>query len=642
MIPNVEKRVSDNLLQYLVWELQQARSDRSRLENDWIRYQEVYRARPKHAEKNFPFKGAANFVVPVAATDVDVTVSSLIGALFSVPNVWSCEGLRPDWLDFASKLEEFLEWAQEAELGIYDVVVDWITEMVKLGTGVLKQRYRREQRMMWEWREIAPNQTIQQMVKRMAVDRPDVSRVPLPNLYVPATTPDIQSSPWVTERLELTWTQLENRVRAGIYGNDFLIRIGAYWRQQQAPTSYQRYQSAQERLDHFLPSVKDRFEVFESWTTYDILATGEPVSVVCTFHEPTMSYGRIDFNPFFHQEKPYSSARFLRQEGRFYGIGLCEILEVGQEVVSTMECQRIDNGTIRNTTMLKTRRGSGIKQDEPIWPGRIFVMDNPETDLLPLEMGHPAEDTLGAEVNLINYLHQRSQVSDYQRGGAGNPAISYSTATTTVEMLKQGKLRLDQVLREVQKALGETGQRVVELYQQYAQGGKPYLVMGEKDGQIVNEVLHFPLDTIRMGVAIKVTATNSQVNRETKIRTDQIILGMTMQFYQQLFQAMTIVVNPMLPQPLKVLAGQMMIGGLTLARRILEAYGQKDIDQILPDLEQLGATVQQLEAINPSGAGGAGMGQGPGFPPGLAGLLPSGGGTNGNGVQGAPAGRRIA
>lgn len=646
MIPGSDPRRMALLLDYLATEVQQARSDRAPLEEDWVRYAAAYRARPKNKERDFPFKGAANLTVPVIATDVDTTISGLIGSIFAVPNLWTCEGLRPDWLDFAARLEEFLEWAQEAELGMYSTVVDFVTEMVKLGTGVLKQRYRREQRMMWEWRELGPGRTVQQMTRRIAVDRPEVSWVPLANFYLPATARSIVDAPWVGERLSLTWGQLESRVRAGIYTEDALTKIGAHWRANQPKTTFGTYEEAQASLDHFLPSLKDTFELFEFWTDFDVMGAGEPQAVLCTIHLPSMAYVRADLNPFFHQEKPYSAARFVRQEGRFYGIGLPEMLEQIQEEISTMHNQRIDNNTIRNTSLFKARRGSGIKADEPIWPGRIFLVENTD-DIQPMQMGYEASSTLPEEEFLLNYARQRSSVSDYQRGGAGTPAISYSTATTVVEMLRQGRLRLDQVIREIQGALSETGQRVVELYQQFDQGGKPYLVMGDKDGTVVQQVLQFPLDTIRMGVAIKVTATNSQLNRETKIRTDQIIFGLVTQFYQQLFQGMTIVVNPQLPPPLRILAFQMVQGGLVLARRILDAYGQQDLDRIIPDLNELTQLSGQISQVIPQ-AGGAGQpfpqagpgggGAAPGFAPspGMAALPAGTGGTFAAGTQFAP------
>lgn len=644
MIPNLNPRIVTNLQEWLIYELQTAKSDRAEKEEDWIRYAKVYGHKPKNKERTFPWKGAANYVAPVAATDIDTTAAGLMGTIFGAPNLWTCEGLRPDRLEFAARLEEFLEWAQEAELGMYDVTADFIFELVKLGTGVLKQRYRREEKLMWEWRESQTGmsggqpQTLQQMVRRLAVDRPDVCWTPLANWYAPAGSKDVQSALWCAERVNLSYTQLEARVRQGIYQPDTLTKVGAYWRAQQPVSEFANYEQAQQALDHFLPSHKDTFEFFEYWTNFDILGTGEPVAVTCTIHIPSNTYARIDFNPFFHQEKPYSSARFLRKEGSIYGIGLCEMLEGTQEVVSAMECQRLDNGTLRNIQAFKGRRGSGVREDTPIWPGRIVLMENPQEDLLPLQMGFEAQSTLQEEEFLLNYASRRSGVSAWTQGGAGEPAISYSAATTTIEMLKQGKLRLDQTLREIQKALTETGQRVVELYQQFNQGGKPYLVMGDKDGEVMEQVLSFPLDSIRLSVAIKVTSTNAALNRETKIRTDQIILGLVMQSYQQMFQAMTVVVNPQVPPPLRALAMQMIQGGTILVRRILDAYGTQDLDQIIPDLEQLGAATNSLAGALPPGgpvatvpqpgAAGANGTQGPSAAPWLALAAGSMGGNN--------------
>lgn len=576
-----DRRNIDNLLQYLTSELQRAKGERQPLEEDWSRYQIKYRAKPEFPERTFPWKGAANLVIPVMATDVDTTVAGLMGTLFASPNLWTNEALRPDWINFAARLQEFLSWAQEAELGMYDVCTEWLTELVKLGTGIMKWRYLRETKQVFEWRE-QPGGILAQMVRRMVTNRPDVRRVALPDFYTTSTTGEIQAAPWCGERLQLSYSQLESRVRAGIYLPETLDRIGYWWRQTQPRTQYGMYQNVQEQLDNFIPGYGDRFEMFEFWTNYDLMRIGEPQAALCTVHLPTMTYARIDFNPFFNQEYPYAAARFLRQEGRFYGLGLGDLLEMFQEEISAMHCQRIDNGTIRNAAAFKAKRGSGIRTDEPIWPGRVVTLENVE-DLQPMQMGVAAESTIDDEQFTLNYARQRSNVSDYQRGGAGNPSISYSTATTTVEMLRQGRLRLDQVLREVQSALGKVGRGVVELYQQFDQGGKPYQVMGEQDGQIVEQVLHFPLDMLRNGVAIRVTATNAQLNKETQIRTNQIILGMVMQFYQQMMQAMTYAINPQVPPPMQAMALAWIRGGSVLARRILDEYDIQDLDRIIPD-----------------------------------------------------------
>lgn len=623
-----DRRNIDNLLQYLVFELQRARGERQPLEEDWARYQIKYRGKPEFPEKTFPWKGAANLVSQVVATDVDVTVAGLMGTLFASPNLWSTEALRPDWIEFAARLQEFLAWSQEHELGMYKVCTDWITEIVKLGTGILKWRYLRETKQMYEWRE-QPGGVLAQMVRRMATNRPDVGRVALADFYGPSTAGSIIQMPWCGERLSLSWSQLESRVRSGIYLPETLDRIGYHWRQNNGRSPFAQYQNVQEQLDNFVPGYNDRFEFFEFWTQYDIMRQGEPVSLVCTVHVPTMTYARIDFNPFFNQEAPYAEARFITQEGRFYGIGLGEILEMAQDEATAMHNQRVDGNTVRNAPVFKYRKGSGVRPDEPIWPGRMIGMENPESDLQAMVMGVGASSSIPDEEFLLNYVARRSAISDYQRGGAGNPAISYSAATTTVEMLRQGRLRLDQVLREIQSGLSKCGRGVVELYQQFDQGGKPFYVMGQQDGAMVQQVLHFPLDLLRSGVAIKVTATSAQLNKETQIRTNQIVLGMTMQFYQQMIQAAQIAANPQLPPELRFWAFQWMQGGTVLARRILDEYDIQDLDRIIPDIGAMNG--QGQGAGPPTYGGGAPVAQGSPQPSGLPPGMFGGAGANGAG-----------
>ncbi len=621
-----DRRNIDNLLQYLTFELRKTQGERAGLEADWERGQRLYRAKPKEERRSFPWPGAANLEVPLIATDVDTTVAGLMGALWAAPNLWSTEALRPDWIEFSAKLQEFMEAVQNTELKMYDVCTEWITELTKLGTGILKWRYLRDERKVFEWREI-PGGALSQLVRRVVANRPSVSRVALADFYIPATASSVQEAPWVAERVQLTWDQLQRRVAAGIYDPAILDRLGWYWRQNQPQSQFGNYQNIQQQLDNFVPGIGDKFELFEFWTKYDVDRDGEQESILCTIHVPSNTYARIDFNPFFNQEFPYTAARFIRQEGRFYGLGLCEILEHFQEEIGAMHRQRIDNGTIRNAAVFKGRRGSGIRADEPVWPGRTVLMDNPETDMVPMQMGIAAESTIDDEQFTLQYARMRSGIGDYQRGGAGNPAISYSTATTTVEMLRQGKLRLDQVMREIQNALSDVGRNVVELYQQFDQQGKPFKILGQADGAYVDAVLKFPLDLVREGVAIRVTATNAQLNKETQIRTNQMVFGMVMQFYNQMMGAAQVAFNPQLPPPMQQIAFNMMAGGMVLTRRMLQEYDIQDADRIVPDMFGGNDAPPTLAGPQPY-SGGAGLGPVPQGSPGFPGLGPGPGGVN--------------
>lgn len=623
----------NDLMEYLVSEIRRTQSERAPLEQRWIEYQRIYRAQPATAKKDFPWPGAANLVVPTVATDVDIVVAKLMGTLFGPPNLWSVTALRPDMTDFAPRAEEFLAWAQDAELGAYSAVYDWLQDIVKLGTGVMKQRYVRQQRRVYEWRE-GPQGVTEQQTTRLVKDSPVLQRVSLPDFFVPACSTDLDKAVWCAERLKLGWGALEERGRAGIYQN--VQRLSSW--NARANSSFNRYDRAMQDRDGFTPSYSTEFEIFEFWLDWD-MGAGEPEAILATIHLDSRTFLRVDRNPFFNQEKPYSVSRYVRQEGRFYGIGLCEMGDQFQDAASTMTNQRIDNATIMNMTIFKARDDAGIKENEPFWPGRVKLVKNME-DLEPMNVGQKADTTIENEALLMGYKDKRIGVNDWISGDSGG-STNYAAATTAVQMLKEGSRRFDQVLRDVRRGLAESGVRILELYQQFNQGGKPYLVLGDKDGAYMDQILHFPTEIVRSAVFVDVTSANGAQNKEVEIRTNQIVFGLIMQFYQQLMQGVAFMLNPQVPEPMRMLAQQMVHGGTKLMHRILDAYGIQDADDIIPDLEKaIGGANQTLGTIQGTGPGGPPVPQGPPQSQGFPALPPGPIGVGGQGFAGPAQGYR--
>lgn len=628
MIPagRLNPRAVGSLMEYLRHEIWQAETQRRPLEEKWLRYHQLYKCVPDTEVKDFPFAGAANFVVPVIATDVDTIYSRLMGILFGPDNLYTCRALRPDMVQFAARLQEFLQWAQQNELGIYEAVSDFVLDLCKLGTGVLKQRYRREMKRVYQFRE-SDYGTIEEHPTILLHDHPQVDWVSLFDFLVPTlTTNDIQQAPWVAEKLRLTWGQLMSRARNGVYDPAAVNRLAA-WR----TSNPSHVQKTLLGLDKLQVTHGDIFTPREVWLDYDITGVDGPEAIVCTIHEPSMTYLRIDYNPFFNQEKPYSVARYLRQEGKFYGIGLAEMLEQTQEEVTTTRRQRTDNSTLSNAPMMIALNGIGIREDEPIIPGR-WVLVNEMNNVQALNMGRPIDTTQFQEQTSLAYASRRTGVNDYI-SGEFSPAMGYSTASVGVQNLREAAKRFDQTMREIRTALAETGTRVVELYQQFNQSGKEFLAMGDVDGAQVHAILQFPMDMIRAGVGIELTATSAAFNKDVEIRTNMIIMQQLNQFYQQGIQAMGIVLNPQVPEPIRAMAWMMVSSGALLLRRILDSYGMQDTDRLIPEMEALvNGRAQQLNTFGGPGAAPAGLGQGgignggvPLLGAGMAGAVPAGG-----------------
>lgn len=612
-----DPKLAKDLLFYLIEELRRTMGDRNELESRWIRAEKIYRARPAEDKKNFPFVGASNLVVPVAATDVDTLYSRLMGLLFETPNMWSCTAQRPEMVDFAKATQEFLQWAQETEIKLYRPIGNWLLELHKLGTGVLKQRYVRDFKQVYEWRELG-DKTWQQQATIMLNDHPSVDHVRLHDFFIPAGYPDLQQAPWVCERVRMNWQQFMNRVKAGVYTN--ADQVGNWF----FSPAVNQVQSEFDKISGYSASRNKQLEFYEFWLDFDLGKTGWDNALVCTVHLDSQSYVRLDYNPFFNQDKPYSAGRFMRDVNSFYGIGLCEMLDHFQEEITAMHNQRIDNSTVQNSQMFAVRKdNTNIKTNEPIYPSKVWKLGDPKNDIVPIRMGSGTTigDSINSEATTRAEAQRRTGVNDYVQANSSQPSIGYGAAYTTQQMLQQSSKRFGETLREVRDVLGESGTRVLELYQQFNQRGKPFVALGQKDGMLVNVVLQFPLDLIRKGLKVSVTAIDANASKDSQIRTTTIVFQQLSQFYQQYMMMLSYVGNPQIPPQIKQVAMIAAEGSAVLMRRLLELYGIQDYDRMLPELDG-GISAQQQQLAN------------------LAAILQSGGTGNPGGLP-APSGNGI-
>lgn len=598
-------------------------TDRNEQEKDWAIFEQIYRARPVQETKTFPFRNAANVVVALMAADTETLWARMMGLLLEPQNLWSVSAISPEMVPFAAPTQEFLEWAQRNELtGLRAALSDWVLELHKLGTGILKQRYNREMKKVYEWRELG-DQTWQQQAVVMLKDAPALHHVRLHDFYLPMGFKDIQQAPWVAERIRLTWQQYMNRVKAGLYSN--AADIGAWY----FNPELNKHQQTLDQISRARASENKLMEFYEFWVDFDIDGDGWDEALVCTIHLQSQTYVRIDFNPFFNQEKPYSVSRFMRDVNSFYGIGLGEMLRYYQEEATAIHNGRLDNNTIQNTQMFAVRKDNlNIKANEGIWAGKIWKVNDPSNDIKALNMGTGSglNASIEVEAAVKAEAQRRDGVNDYIQAQA-TPAVGYGTAYTTQQMLAQSSKRSGETLREIRDALDESGIRILELYQQFNQRGKPF-ILGAKDGTLVNAVLKFPLDLVRRGLRLSVTAIDVQQSKDSQIRTTTLVLQMLQQFYASYLQMSQYALNPQLPPEMRQSAYTMLVGSSKLMKKLLELFGEQDADAYIPQLENaVNAQQQQLAGLQQQIAllgGGAGA---PPGPPQAAGMAP---------VQGAP------
>ena len=92
--------------QWLDAELTAAIGARSALEAIWRKWLEQYRAPAVQPLKDFPFAGAANYVLPITATDVDQLYAKEMQTIFAPENLWTLQALNESWIDAAKPLQD--------------------------------------------------------------------------------------------------------------------------------------------------------------------------------------------------------------------------------------------------------------------------------------------------------------------------------------------------------------------------------------------------------------------------------------------------------------------------------------------------------------------------------------------------------
>ena len=115
----------------------------------WIRLLELYRAPVKQPERNTPYEGAANFMLPVIASDADPLIAKFLQSLHATDNVWTTTALNERWVDAAKPLQDLLTWLDGSLLNMWDVNKRVVLEMVKLGTAIYKTGWTYEKHSFW-------------------------------------------------------------------------------------------------------------------------------------------------------------------------------------------------------------------------------------------------------------------------------------------------------------------------------------------------------------------------------------------------------------------------------------------------------------------------------------------------------------
>lgn len=608
----------DAFIAQIDFELTDAIGVHDPLVSQWIKWLELYRAPVKQPERNIPYEGAANFMLPIIATDADQLYAKFIQTLHAADNLWTLSPLNERWVESAKPIQDFLQWLDGSLLKMYNVNKRVLGEMVKLGTGIYKTGWQYEKRNVFTYDtngRVARGERIK--------GAPFVDHVRLADFVFPhnaySIDPDAQGgAPWVAERIRvaperLRWMAQSTAPYLPNVDQETLKRIIRF-----EETGSTDYDQAVQRNDYIKASQGAELDFdtekgpastsgaagapgrvireIELWELHARYPTGDSDSqddVIVWYHRPTRSIVRGVYNYYHHGHRPYEVIRYFPGDG-FYGIGVAEQTELFQTSGSDMFNFTWDNVLLVNSRMVVAKAGSNIAPGEPFYPGKVWITDDDVSKSFGIfPMADVYQSLPMLQEQIMAFKNKRNGVGDIQMGQIDS-LPGRTPATTMMSLLQEGARRPDLTMKDMRhEGISTVGLRILQLCQQYMTrpsqdvGGENLLkiamdVLGGQPAMNAADKLSMPMENVEYGLGCAITATSASHNKEVEKQNYMGLLQLAGQLTPQFLQLAQVAVQAQ-GSPIGQVALESAQGLTELYKRLLEQFDIRNPEAMLPD-----------------------------------------------------------
>jgi len=609
--PGIDVRLTSDqvkrLTEYIDPELEESLNANDALCDRVDECDRFYKAEPKAKVKTFPWRGAANLVIPSIGITVDSIVARIVNTVFGVQPFWTVRAINPRMADIAKSVEGQMEWSRQTEFDMYTAVKSNAIETVQLGWSWLKIIWEIQSRRVWNPQASGYYDVISK--------KPNVYYIPVTSMLQQVGVDNPYDAEWMGQIIDCTDGDLRLKQLDRIY-SDVETVIDSKENPQERRAATRNYENAYRvKLNRF----------YELWIKFPLEGPRKPpVHIVVTYHRPTKTIMRCIYNPLFMGGLPFVKTRFVELRGsKTEGYGIVDQLKFMQDEVSTIHCQQLDNATLANTRWFLGKRGV-VKADTRIWPGRFLTTPNPESDIKVMQMGEVYNSMRQLEVSVMAYAERRSGISDYSLGRESSVIGDRATATGTLAIIQEGNRRFDLNVRDMRESYGLIGRMLFELNHQYRPKGLSYLTQGPQ-GAMTEFAFDMPDEIITNMLGFELTASSATINKQVEQAGLLQLLQILTQNMQAGQQAAMLLANPQVPPPVKEYTSNYMESLTELVKRTMNTFDQPPVD--IPDIMQSFQPPPQ-PGMMPGGPNG-----GPPGPPGTMGGPP---GPGGPGVPGPP------
>lgn len=566
---NLTEEQHTELVSWLETELTNHLAERDEFIERLKRHQFDYLAEPSTEMATFPFQGAANIIIPLTAIAFEAVHSRTMQTAFAHDQLISAKIKNPKQQDLEPELERYLHDELIVGANFKAAVEPAIIELEKLGTGVIETQYCYHARKGVRMNADGNEEEFEVIFK----NGPEFSSVPVSNYLMPFDCSDEQTARWCGKVFWLTPHEIKKRE------NDGYFLEGTYEELEKLFTPSTRdYDNANSYMD----MVEETTSTSPAWPTdiqfYWIATSWELVEgrydeVYLLYQRDVRKVVGIWYNWYEDLRRPFRKGVYFPVEFRWYGIGIAKQNEQFQYEVTAQHRSRLDNATISNMRMFKVKRTSSIKDNEPIYPGKLWFVDEMD-DIQPLEMGDVKASAYNNENQVIIFSQQRSGVNDLTLGmpTAGTPG----TATSEMARVQESARKFDYSYSNIRTLLNASLHDGLLTLAQW--GPSVERLEFNPRGTEIEQFLKSPFDYFRDKVLLEITLANQNQNKFKDRQDATQLVGIFQQYYTNMFTMIQQMQDPAMMQA----ATSKALEGANLAmRHIMESFDIRNPDRLL-------------------------------------------------------------
>ena len=574
--------IEEDLAQYLDEELGEAEAERGDFLDDLARWKVVYAAPIPDQPKDFPFTNASNFTVPLVKEMVNTLAAQVAQATGTVRPVWIFDDLAPEWDPFTEELQDFFDIAADRELNFEAKNTEGVIAKVKYGTTIYEVGHEVLERKFYRY-----DKTGKKVYPRTVIvkDGPSVEIIPLQKFWIRLQERDVQKAAWVAKELDFSEAELRMKAAQGeFFGVEKLLV------EDSDTTTTDEVTQTEEKIEHKEP-MRRSWTLFEVWASYDVDGDGDLEEIKVLFHRETRTFLYARFNPYDHGRRPFVKDGYFPVDGRFYDMGLCEMLEQIQDAVSLKHNHRNDNETLANMKMfLKRKLVKGLQPGDPLYPGKQIEVNDIWNDVREFSMSEIYPSTVNEEMILVQ-IAERLAGTNEGVAGAAMPVTRTGTGAQLALLQEQSK-RIDIPVKATRRAINEIGFYAMMMYFQFGTNGKALAWMGDR-GRIVEAVFRLSSRAIELGLGIKANAPTSMQNMQVKRENSLAMFNLLVQLHEKLAP----LAQMLAPQQLAEFVHGMVYSAKRYAQNVLETFDEPDPDAVLAGLSVLEKVLPKPEDL---------------------------------------------